>query len=483
MVEALRAFGYSTPTALADLVDNSIFAGASVIDIRFHWSGADSFISLLDNGCGMNEQELVDAMRPGSRNPLETRDEADLGRFGLGLKSASFSQCRRLTVASRRPEAGKTTRRWDLDYINQTSEWRLLKQASAGSDNRLEGLEQLRSGTVVLWEKMDRIVGDHTVEDSPARERFLDLAHQTEEYLGMIFHRFLEGTDRLTIRINGGRVESWNPFLERIPATQWLGEETLRFRGERISVQPFVLPHRSKIDRETHQAASGAGGWNARQGFYVYRNRRLLVAGDWLGLPFTKEEHYKLARIRIDIPNVMDQDWQIDVRKSRARPPGVLRKDLERIARLTRERAVAIYRHRGKVVARGHSAGRTFAWQRTVRHGKISYRVDREHPLVRRVLEVPQEYRRDLRSLLRLIEETLPAAAIAIDHSEHPDDQSSPFEVATEREVREVMRAVYRALLNSGLDGEEAKGRLAAMDDFRSYPELLASLDKSERED
>ncbi len=479
MAEALRAFGYSTPTAVADLVDNSISAGASLVDIKFHWSGRNSCITLLDDGHGMNEAELINAMRPGSRNPLDTRDEADLGRFGLGLKSASFSQCRRLTVASKSADRNSVaTRRWDLDYINLTSEWRLLKEASPGSEDRLKGLEEVDSGTVVLWEEIDRIVGDHRVDDAPARDRFLDLAHETEQYLGMIFHRFLEGGAKLTIRINGNPVAPWNPFLERSPATQLLGEEILKFRGENITIQPFVLPHNSKIDRDTHRFAAGRGGWNARQGFYVYRNRRLLVAGDWLGLPFTKEEHYKLARIRVDISNAIDQEWQIDVRKSRARPPGVLRKDLERIARLTRERAVAIYRHRGKVVARSGSTGHSFAWQKIVKHGKIAYRISREHPLVQKALQVPREYRGDIRALLRLVEETVPTAAIAIDHSEHPDDQASPFEITTDKETQEVMVAVYRALVLSGLSREDARARLASMDDFRNYPELLAIIDE-----
>ncbi len=479
MAEALRAFGYSTPTAIADLVDNSIFAEASRVDIRFHWSGADSYIALLDDGRGMSEDELVNAMRPGSRNPLEARAGSDLGRFGLGLKSASFSQCRRLTVASRdRRERSTSVRRWDLDYINQTSEWRLLREASPGSGDRLRDLEHQTSGTLVLWENMDRIVGDRPVDDAQARDRFLDLARETEQYLGMIFHRFMEGNNRLAIYMNGNPIKPWNPFLERNSTTQWLGEENLKYRGEKIRIQPFVLPHHSRLDPETHKLAAGAGGWNARQGFYVYRNRRLLVTGEWLGLPFTKEEHYKLARIRIDIPNTMDQDWQIDVRKSRARPPGVLRRDLERIARLTRERAVAIYRHRGKVVTRGGSTEHSLAWQKTVKHGKISYRINREHPLVQKALQVPREHRGDIRALLRLAEETVPTAAIAIDHSEHPDDQAAPFETTTDREIKEVMMAVYRALVHSGLNGEDARARLAGMDDFRNHPELIAIIDE-----
>lgn len=480
MVEALRAFGYSTQAALADLVDNSISAGATQVDVIFYWSGADSYIALLDNGHGMNAEELTSAMRPGSRNPLETRADTDLGRFGLGLKSASFSQCRRLTVASKKSNAAsKTTRRWDLDYINRTSEWRLLKTASSGSEERLQILDGVSTGTVILWESMDRIVGDEKLDDVQAQKRFLDLAGQTERYLGMIFHRFLESNDRLVIRVNENPVAPWNPFLERHTATQWLDEEILPFRGERVRIQPFVLPHHSKMAREIHRQAAGSGGWNARQGFYVYRNRRLLVAGDWLGLPFTKEEHYKLARIRVDLPNTMDQEWQIDVRKSRARPPGVLRRDLERIARVTRERAVAIYRHRGKVVARSSSADHVFAWEKVTKHGKISYRVNREHPMVSRALTVPQKHRSDIHALLRLIEETVPTALIAIDSSERPGEHSGPFETSTDREVREVMMTVYRALLSSGLSRDEARNRISMMEAFSSHPELVASLDES----
>lgn len=479
MVEALRAFGYSTQAALADLVDNSISAGATSVDVIFYWSGADSYIALLDNGHGMSTEELTNAMRPGSRNPLETRADTDLGRFGLGLKSASFSQCRCLTVASRRSRGSPAaTRRWDLDYINRTSEWRLLKTASSGSVERLQILDGFSSGTVVLWESMDRIVGDEKLDDMQAQRRFLDLAGQTEQYLGMIFHRFLEGNDRLELRVNENPVVPWNPFLERHTATQWLDEEILPFSGERVKVQPFVLPHHSKMDREIHRRAGGSGGWNARQGFYVYRNRRLLVAGDWLGLPFTKEEHYKLARIRVDITNAMDQEWQIDVRKSRARPPGVLRRDLERIARVTRERAVTIYRHRGKAVARGSSADHVFVWEKVTRHGKISYKVNREHPMVSRVLAVPPQHRSDVRALIRLIEETVPTALIAIDSSERPGEHSGPFETSTDREAREVMMTVYQALLSSGLSKVEARSRLSMMDAFSARPELVASLDE-----
>src|SRR5579872_5411751 len=113
MIESLRAFGYDLPTAIADLIDNSISAGAKNVWLNFRWNGPDSFISVADDGCGMSRTTLINAMRAGSRSPLDPRTPADLGRFGLGLKTASFSQCRRLTVASKEKKNSTCIRRWD----------------------------------------------------------------------------------------------------------------------------------------------------------------------------------------------------------------------------------------------------------------------------------------------------------------------------------------------------------------------------------
>lgn len=482
LIESLRAFGYSPQSAIADLVDNSIAAGSRHVWVELIWDGSDSHVVVKDDGYGMDAATIRDAMRLGSRSPLEERDAMDLGRFGLGLKTASFSQCRQVTVASKAAGSSLEVRRWDLDYVNRNSEWLLLKTAAPGSENHLESLTELSTGTMVLWEKMDRIVGGTSVEDRRAQDRFLRLIHDIDEHLGMVFHRFLEPRGRLSIYINGQQVRAWDPFLSRSTATQLLGTEVLRLNGEQIIIQPYVLPHHSKIDRETHEGAAGPRGWNAHQGFYVYRNRRLLVAGDWLGLPLTKEEHYKLARIQIDIPNSVDHDWHIDVRKSRARPPGVLREDLRRIARVTREQAVAIYRHRGKIITHTKSAPYVSPWQRLTRHGKIFYEINREHPLVSAVLSIPRPHRDSARALVRLLEGTVPVPLIAIDHAERPEEQAAPFERASTRELREVLLEIYRAFINGGATREKARERLELMEPFREYPELIATIDELNEE-
>jgi hypothetical protein len=478
MMESLRAFGYSTPTAIADLIDNSITAGAANVWITFFWDGPGSYVSVLDDGCGMSEDELTASMRAGSRSPLEERTSDDLGRFGLGLKTASFSQCRQLTVSSKSKGHRRATRRWDLDHVRECNEWRLLKGPATGSEARLSALDGLKHGTILLWETMDRVVPGTDVRSEADHARFRGLIDAVEEHLAMVFHRYLAPSFRIFINGEETRhlVRPWDPFLSTHAATQQLPVEPIKTPSGAIFVRPFVLPHKDKLGDRVHQQAAGPSGWNAQQGFYVYRNERLLVAGDWLGLGYTKEEHYKLARIQVDLPNTMDSDWDIDVKKSRARPPGSIRDRLKAVAELTRGRAVEIYRHRGKYGARKAPTPESFAWLPGERKDRVVYSVNREHPLVAAVLAAAGGNRPAVEALLRLLEETVPVRQIWLDAAQKPDGHGRPFEEIADKDVKEVMTQVYRALRRGGLSTTSAKERMSLMDAFESYPHLLATL-------
>lgn len=470
LVESLRAFGYSLKAAVADLIDNSISAGAKNVWLRFEWDGADSYVIIKDDGAGMTEQELISAMRPGSRSPLEERSPKDLGRFGLGLKTASFSQCRSLFVFSRQAGESLVSRCWDLDYINASREWRLIKKFE--SDPLLDADESLEHpGTVVIWRKMDRVVGLSKPDDNTAYRQFLEAVEEVKNHIAMVFHRYLEKQPGLKLWINERAVEAWDPFLKNEKATQELPPEKLFCNGKLVTVAPYVLPHQSKIPPDTHRKASGPAGWNAQQGFYIYRNERLLVAGEWLGLGFQKEEHYKLARIQIDLPNSMDSDWQIDVKKSRAKPPGPLRDDLKRIARRTREQAVQIYRHRGKVTARRASQQDVFLWQQKTRHGKYFYQINRDHPLITEAVQ--SAGKAVVEPMLRMLEETVPSAHIMITSSEEPEKVSSPFENCTFESVRNLIDSLYHSFRRSGCSHEDALLRMHTIEPFNHRPELL----------
>ncbi len=473
MIESMRAFGYSLPDAIADLIDNSITAGASLVEITLHWDGAASWILILDDGSGMDAATLTNAMRLGSRNPKETRDPHDLGRFGLGLKTAAFSQASALTVASRAEDSELELRSWDLDHISRTGSWSLLLEETPGDRPALEALGSEAVGTAVLLKQLDRLVGEADVEDEQAKGHFLRLAETVEQHLGVVFHRFLDSG--LTIRVNGRPLRAWDPFLAADPATQVLPAERLPFAGEQVEVQPYVLPHHSRLSTEAHRAAAGTRGWNQHQGFYIYRARRLLVAGDWLGLPFQKEEHYKLARIRVDLSNAMDREWQIDVRKATARIPRELRSELKRIADATRSRAAEAYRYRGRRIAREANVDRSFVWSARVSRGTVEYRIDREHPLIRQALEEAGDGRPAFERILRVVEETLPVQAIVMESREHPDGDREPF-AGRKRELESMLREAFEILVEHGARPGDALARLATMEPFDSHPELVAAI-------
>jgi len=481
LIHSIRSFGYDLSTAIADLIDNSITAMSKNIWIDFNWNGSKSWISIKDDGNGMIEEELVNSMVLGSKNPLLPRPPSDLGRFGLGLKTATFSQCKQLTVATKVKDGSIVIRCWDLDYVSKTEQWRLLK---TGSQNLfLNDFENVVKGTFVLWDKLDRIVAEGVdVEDKKGHESFLNHASQVKKHIEMVFHRFLEGPNPLRIWFNERKVVPWNPFLIDQQATELLTVEPLFVENKRVEVRPYILPHFSKLSKEDHAKAGGTKGWNEHQGFYVYRNKRMLVAGDWLGLGFQKEEHYKLARIQIDIPNDLDEEWAIDVKKSKARPPHNIRQDLKRLARLTRDRASNIYRHRGKIISRNTKTDFTYLWQQTVKHGKISYVINRDHPLVKSSLSSLKKKNNEFYSLLRMLEETIPIPMILLNYSEQPDNLKGPFEEVPPKELIIVLDESIKALSKQGLTLDEIKRRLLHMEPFDLYPEHVTSQCETRRQ-
>ena len=474
LFESLRAYGYSTESAIADLIDNSIAARANQIDIHFEWRGKDSWAYVLDNGSGMTEQELSSAMRPGSQHPAEIRRDDDLGRFGLGMKTASVSQCKNLSVISKK-DGISSTRRWDLGYINRTNEWRLLKELSGVSQELATKLDEKEVGTLVVWEQMDRLVGEADENDPGALDRFLTVVRNLASHLSMVFHRYMSGRDRIAFTLNGRTLEPWDPFLIDESSTQNLPTENLEFAGSAVTVAPSVLPHHSRISTEKHDLAAGPRGWNAHQGFYIYRNRRLLVAGTWLGMGIKQEEHYKLARIRVDIGNDTDEAWGLDVRKSRATPPGVLKEDFNRIARATRRKAVEVYRHRGKSIARASSAPHVFLWKRHFVGGRFGFELERKHPLVRRAISSSQD-KKAITALLNHIEQSVPYQDIWINSADYPDGANSPYAGKREQYLYEAAEQTLNQLLDDGLDISEALEQLSTEGVFSGFPEVIQTL-------
>lgn len=478
MIEALRGLGYSTATAIADIIDNSVSAGARIIDIGFRWNDASSAISILDDGRGMDADTLDRAMRLGERSPLEERAADDLGRFGLGLKTASFSQCRRLTVAS--VHEGQTTcLRWDLDLLagRKDDGWYLYEGPAEESKGFLECLSSRTSGTLVLWEKLDRIV-----TPGFGSQEFLDLMDNVERHLSMIFHRYLSGAHpKLTLRINGRTLLPWDPFLKSHSATWSSPVVPLSMGGHTATVQAHVLPHKDRLDSQEHETAAGPDGWTSQQGFYVYRNERMLVSGSWLGLgrgrSWTKEEAHRLARIRLDIGNHSDLDWKIDIRKSTARPPVSLREQLTRLAEDARGRARRVFAHRGRLTRTTNGASLLEVWRTEHFSGGVRYRIDCDHPAVKAVLDDAGSLTPQIVAMLRVLEETIPVQRIWLDTAEAKETPRTGFGGESPEAVKTILLVMYRNLVSrKKLSPAEARDQLLCTEPFNSYPELVRNL-------
>jgi hypothetical protein len=470
MMESLRSVGYALETAVADIVDNSISAEARNIDIWFEWAGPGSWVRIKDNGHGMSDSELREAMRLGGRSPLDPRSPSDLGRFGLGLKTASFSQCRRLTVTSSQKGKPANLRCWDLDVVQAWRDWILLDQAAPTSDHAALIPPPDGGGTVVLWELLDRIVANP--EGAGSHDNFLEMVDDTYDHLAMVFHRYLTGRAAIRMTLNSRKVEPWDPFLSANPATQALAETELGDGDTELVIKPYVLPHESKLSQDEHRAASGPRGWNAQQGFYVYRNRRLIVPGSWLGM-YQQEEHTKLARIQLDIQNSLDQAWHVDVRKATAVPPAMIRRQLQQIAQRTRQTARKVYGHRGAALSKKLEGSITHVWdERQVPDGGHNYRVNRGHPIVKEALAFKNN-RVAVLAAIRIVEETLPVNLITARFSEQSLDQEAPFQ-RSEAEVVSMMDRLAGSLCDT-MSPLAIREMLLKLEPFAHYPDLVAA--------
>jgi hypothetical protein len=279
----------------------------------------------------------------------------------------------------------------------------------------------------------------------------------------------------LKIYLREREIKSWDPFMIGIDNLQ--SKPETRLEGGSIKIKGFVLPHRSKLSAEQYNYGKGPkDSWTAHQGFYVYRNRRLLVAGDWLGL-FKKEGHYDLCRILIDLPNNFDDDWQIDIKKSIARPPSIYREQILALAKDVRNQAVEVYRHKGKVLKRKLASDEYFPfWEERARHGKRFYKINRNHPLLNELLSKSGDLKKEIEKVIQFIEETIPVPLITLQESENEKPHGQPFEGIDHNAIKETMQKLFNGFVESGLSIEKAKARILNTEPYNFYPEYIEFL-------
>lgn len=467
---SMRDLGYSLETAIADLVDNSISAGATSVNVFCDLTRESPTLAVIDNGKGMDANELILAMKHGSTSPKEKRDQYDLGRFGLGLKTASFSQCRQMTVAS--SQNGRVvSAEWNLDLVDDKDDWIILI-LDADEISELPFIDLLEAqGTIVIWRELDRLFEDTKGQkrDEIVNEK-LDVV---EKHLALVFHRFLsgevKGRKKLHITINGHVVEAFDPFCKQNSATQLLPAEIVRVDGELIQMQPYILPHHSRLTAKEFDFYQNRSDFISNQGAYIYRSGRLMAWGDWFRL-IPKGEATKLARVQIDFPNVLDEAWTIDIKKSRARPPQPVRERLRQIISRISGRSTSVHRGRGKKIFEEVEAP---VWERYADQGAIRYAVNKEHPLVQRLSEsLESDISERLGLLLDSISSALPIEMIYSDFSTNPRDidQISISDDVVVEKLRILEKSIFE---NCRIDDDIFREIVASMKIFDNHADIV----------
>lgn len=449
LLVALRSVGYTNETAIADILDNSISGAATEIELYFDWDNRRIIIA--DNGFGMDYQELMDAMEIGSADPNEMRPSEDLGRFGLGMKTASFSMAKKLLVISKK-NSTISNAEWNLNTVASEDKWEISEYDESEILMILESIDTYtqynnwKQGTLIIISELDRLIDETNIEKS--KKNFYKMIRNIKFHIAITFHRFME-ENALKISVNGNKLEAWNPFWIKSPATMELAREELFDGKNEVVVEPYILPHKSKYNSEEEfKEAAGVKDWRGHQGFYVYRNRRLLVYGTWFG-KFKKEPAYNLARIKLDMSADSDFEWDIDIKKSKATLPVAIEEQITQIAYLAIEKSVAVYNSRG-VYNRKNTSNNTslkYVWeQRKNISGNYMFYLNKKHPMLLKILSgMDENAQKELKTYLSLVESYSPTMLSGV------MDKETDFVVSDEDKKREILNIqekirIYRML-------------------------------------
>lgn len=439
-IKTLMRIGYTLNSAVADVIDNSLSAEAQNIVVYAPPGEAEPFISIADDGNGMTADELTENMRIGCKDPDVERQEGDLGRFGSGMKTASFSQARKLTVVTKKTGHALTAASWDIDRVEETNSWCLevydeneVLNISGLSEDLLEG-----SGTQIIWSKLTFLEKGSHVEnhDSELASRLAEL----DSYLALHFHRFMVGANRRTFRLNNAVIKPIDPFMIGESGYQEGPSEKLRCKGGHIFIRTHVLPHFKKMNPLKLKALGGAEGVAEKQGLYIYREKRLINAGGWLGMS-RNSQLGALARIQVDIPAALDNDWSTDVKKASLQMPPRVKKQLRKFLADPVKRSKRIYNYKGQE----ESANGFWKILEDETTKKITYQIDADNDsLIELARKCSADERRILRDYLKQLSMNLPINHIYKKMSERPRDVSQD----------EVDMAILENILGKVFDSE-----------------------------
>ena len=421
LMGSMRSMGYSFEAAIADVIDNSISAHASTVRLLFPSDPLSTpAVGILDDGVGMSSKELFEAMRYGSTASELARKEDDLGRFGLGLKSASLSQCKVLIVASKK-DREVSAFMWDYNLIQRLKEWKVVeydfKEIIKLPYYNL--LAEQKNGTLVIWQDFDVL---EKSSDGQVYDTLNELKGVVYDSVALVFHRYLSASSpKFSIFMNNAQVKAMDPFLENHKKTTTKKERTIAIKDSegierQIHIKPFILPFATDLKDSDRKLIGGVENLRVKQGFYIYRNKRLIIWGTWFGMK-QRAELTKNARIRVDIPNTLDDIWSIDIKKQTATIPKRIQNQLKETVRQALEISVTQQTHRGRKNKIDDDID--YIWDRMEgRNNTFYYQINRESKLYQYVRrEMSEKDYALLEMLVGEIEKNIPSQQMYIDKS------------------------------------------------------------------
>lgn len=453
LINSMRAIGYTFSTSLADLIDNSISANAKHIRILSDTFVDSPYLEIIDDGIGMSYDELINALVFGSERVY---DENDLGRFGLGLKAASLAQCRKLQVCTKQNDRIYCMG-YDLDIIEETDNWDIMVYDDNEIDQipNINELKKLKSGTLVKWEAFDFI--ERESKSGQYEINLRKIISDSSRHVALVFHRFY---DDINIEFNGNKVPKRDPFLLDSKPRQQTGitiEEYID--NSKVLITPYSLPYANTLTQSEKELLGLENGKSLYddQGFYIYRNKRLIIWGSWLRMN-QKNEFNKLARVQVDVPTSLDSVWMLDVKKSSAKIPDIVKNKMRIALRDSLNKSERVIKRPGKL----EKSSENKIWLRK-EFGKeeVSYEINKENALYLEVLKrFPKESVSYFKAYIYEIEKNLPKFIIRDDMVENLLIRNKTSEGLDE--VREELEEI--------LFGTPVKERIDVLDFFIKNP-------------
>ena len=467
LLESIRSVGYSLKEAISDLIDNSISANASSIRVIINLEGEGEF-HLIDNGDGMDHQKLVSSFRLGSTNPKTTREENDLGRFGMGMKTASLSQCRSVTVTSKQNNS-VVSRTLDLDEVSKQKKW-VIGEKEIHSEV-VSQLDDLDHGTIISWEKID-----HT---NVSKEENDNLLLEVRNYISLCFHRFMERTNnKISFYLNDVLIKPISPVVE---GSQIFSEIALDDIDSKM--RAFTIPIRKDNNSfSIFNSLELFNGLENQQGIYIYRSNRLLCFGGWLGI-VKPNNSYKLCRVIIDFKNDYSSDskWSIDIKKTKAEIPYEYRQEIKRfVQKAQKDSSIKIGKYNrvemGSSIRNLYENAELWVIKKNTKYGYWDYSLNIDNPIFKGLLEKVKK--KELKVLLDIISRNIPIADIIDNNDEEPANHDTLYAeidlediLANEKKHAQQLLQIF---LQSGETKSEAIEKILSVEPFVRHKQELS---------